>query len=221
MKITVVKKPFSVKKSKILRQNSQKKGLKKLNLASVPSLPGIYKLYQKVSKDNIELVYIGQSKDIYSRIKHHNRKFRIDYFDYIRDSNQQRREIREKCLIAINKPRYNNKDRRKGIRKVELGEYEKTPTINVEQVVDEYDDVSERVLEIIKQMYNGEPILLSKVKDKVLDNKIVLSKPTFYKRFDQLKRNGQVIVTNPGKQRYRKIKPIEDEGQDQNPLTIE
>lgn len=74
-------------------------------LQKVRGVAGVYFLY---NKDN-ELVYIGQSKNIYTRILEHKfeNKKKFESFIHIKFDDTFTREIYEITFISIAKPKYN------------------------------------------------------------------------------------------------------------------
>lgn len=85
-----------------------------LERKSIPLVKGVYFLF----KDG-ELVYIGQSCNIYSRLAVHLADKNFDQFSFIEVRNSAERIKKEKYLIQKFKPRYN-----KEVSNKEFVEYE-------------------------------------------------------------------------------------------------
>ena len=185
------------------QKSKSERGL--VNPDNLPKIAGIYKLYRKISNESLELVYIGQSKNVRQRVNSHITSGRkIDFIEYIPEPDLQLRKQVEQTLIAINKPKYNK-------RHIEKDFVEQVYTKAEQSNVDEKELFEAGgVYELICSMYKGNPIQSHIVKRQALEKGIVNNKQTYYNKLERLKDADMVEDTTPNKERYKRIKPVEE-----------
>ncbi len=84
-------------------QNKTKKEIRKIRLKKNFMISGVYFLF-----DENEIVYIGQSRNIYRRINHHTR-FKWGSFSFIEAKEGRESRELEKHYIDKFKPKYNKR----------------------------------------------------------------------------------------------------------------